>query len=451
MAPAEPGLAGGVGLVGAARRTRAAPRAPKSSSDSQMCSWRLRPACEHEDDLVDAGLPRSGGTRSRTWSGVPIAPRSEPSPCCMTFTPSGASSARDDRAREADLARGARGTRRRCRCSPGGGRRRRSSARASSRRSARRRCRARSPSPRRGGHHRQRRRRRCGLTAKPAGTQRSEARIASYSSTHSFASSGSTNEKRQRADAAARRRAGSSRGASRRPTAAGAASARGLGIDVARRHRDEAPVDAGERLLDHHPRDDVERLGPLLALGRAVDAEAVELGAARGLPRAELDAPAGDEVEHRDRLGHARGMLVARRQRQDPEARGGCARVRCEAAAEEDVGRADECEYSSRKWCSTSQTTSKPTPVGELDLLERVVRAAGARSPRPTGAGAGARRRSRSASAGRLWDEGRGPAERRSLSVPAPVPSRDRADGTAPLAASARRPPPGRGPSVARR
>src|SRR4051812_50120959 len=34
-----------------------------------------------------------------------------------------------------------------------------------------------------------------GLTAKPPGTQRSEAMIAWYSSTHSFASSGSMNEK----------------------------------------------------------------------------------------------------------------------------------------------------------------------------------------------------------------------------------------------------------------
>ena len=45
--------------------------------------------------------------------------------------------------------------------------------------------------------------------------------------------------------------------------------------------------------------------------------------------------------------------------------------MRCEAAPR-NTSEALECEYSSRKWCSTSQTESKPDAVGELDLLERV-------------------------------------------------------------------------------
>ena len=59
--------------------------------------------------------------------------------------------------------------------------------------------------------------------------------------------------------------------------------------------------------------------------------------------------------------------------------------VRCDAAARK-TSEADECEYSSRKWCSTSQTVSKPDAVGDLDLLERVaeqpVLAVGAPGPR---------------------------------------------------------------------
>ncbi len=34
---------------------------------------------------------------------------------------------------------------------------------------------------------------------------------------------------------------------------------------------------------------------------------------------------------------------------------------------------AEEWLYSSRKWCSTSQTYSKPSRVGQLDLFEGVL------------------------------------------------------------------------------
>jgi hypothetical protein len=93
-----------------------------------------------------------------------------------------------------------------------------------------------------------------------------------------------------------------------------------LGDDVALRHGHEPAVDAGERLLDHHPRDGAQRLLPLLALRVAVDAEALQLCAARRLAGAELDPSVRDEVERRDRLSHSRGVLVAGRERQDPEA-----------------------------------------------------------------------------------------------------------------------------------
>src|SRR3954463_16140570 len=187
-----------------------------------------------------------------------------------------------------------------------------------------------------------------GLTEKPPGTQRSLAMIASYSSTHSRASSGSMNEN----DSAPMPFSAARRIVSRREQAThngggglfprswggGGRLLPRLGDDVARRHRQVAALPAVERLLDHHPRDDVERLVPLVALALAIDAEARELGPRRGLPRAELDAAARDEVEHRDRLGDPRRVLVARRQRQDaeaePDVRGALA-----GGGEEHVGR----------------------------------------------------------------------------------------------------------------
>ncbi len=46
--------------------------------------------------------------------------------------------------------------------------------------------------------------------------------------------------------------------------------------------------------------------------------------------------------------------------------------VRWLAAARNTSG-AGECEYSSRKWCSTSQAIVVAEPVGQLDLVERVL------------------------------------------------------------------------------
>ena len=67
-----------------------------------MCSWRFGPAWLHEDHLVDADR-LVAPQRSSTCSGVPIAPRSEPRPCCMILTASGAASGVIRSAREAAL------------------------------------------------------------------------------------------------------------------------------------------------------------------------------------------------------------------------------------------------------------------------------------------------------------------------------------------------------------
>jgi hypothetical protein len=141
-----------------------------------------------------------------------------------------------------------------------------------------------------------------------------------------------------------------------------------LGDHVARRHLEEAPVGAGERLLDHHPRDDREQLLPLRPLGLAVDAEPFELGPARGLARAELDAPPGDEVEHRGGLGHARGMLVAEREREDPEAQADALRA-LRGGAEEHAGGA-RVRVLLEEVVLDLPHRIDPHAVGELDLLQ---------------------------------------------------------------------------------
>ena len=89
-----------------------------------------------------------------------------------------------------------------------------------------------------------------------------------------------------------------------------------LGNDVTGRHRDVLAVDAGERLLGHAPHRDAQPLLPHLPLLDRVDEEAAELRLGRRLARAEVDAPARDQVEGGDALGDA-GRVIERRWRLD--------------------------------------------------------------------------------------------------------------------------------------
>src|SRR3954470_4698104 len=86
---------------------------------------------------------------------------------------------------------------------------------------------------------------------------------------------------------------------------------------VARRHLYEAALEPCERLLHEHARDRVEALLPLRALLLPLDAEPAELGLRRRLPGAELEPPAGDQVEGGRALGDARGVVERGRQLHD--------------------------------------------------------------------------------------------------------------------------------------
>ena len=210
----------------------------------------------------------------------------------------------------------------------------------------------------------------CGLTAKPPGTQRSLSTIAWYSSTHALASSGSTNEKLSAPMpfSAARRIV------SRREHAThsgGWGFWTGLGTTLRGgivRKRPSAPANGSSTIIrattgsiSSHSR----------ALGLAVDAEALELGAARRLAGAELDAPARDEVEHRGALGHARGVLVAERQREDPEAQADA--LRALRGGAEEHARGARVRVLLEEVVLDLPRGVEADAVGELDLLEGVL------------------------------------------------------------------------------
>ena len=144
-----------------------------------------------------------------------------------------------------------------------------------------------------------------------------------------------------------------------------------------------------------------------VALHRRVDAEAAELGLGGRLARAELDPAVRDQVEHGDPLGGPGRVVVGRGGLDDPVAEADPL-VRWLAAARKTSG-ALECEYSSRKWCSTSQRYWIPEPVGQLDLVERVGDQPAARCRRPRAGAAGARRRSRTSSVAAGPPSGRSP------------------------------------------
>src|SRR5262249_39963047 len=128
---------------------------------------------------------------------------------------------------------------------------------------------------------------------------------------------------------------------------------------------------------------DVERLLPLLALGLAVHAEAAELRAARRLARAELHAPARDEVERRDLLGHARRVLVAGRRGDDAEAEADVLRA-LRAGGQEDLG-GGRVRVLLEEVVLDLPHRVVAELVGELDLVERLLQEPllGVSVPRP--------------------------------------------------------------------
>ena len=288
-----------------------------------MCSCLLAPAWQHEDHLVDAhGLVAAHQLARSAWA-CRWRRAASPGPCCISFTPSGASSASMISRGEAlqlavglELLPDVRDARRLLAHT-------RSSGRASSRRSARRRCRGRSPPARRRGTSSGARTVTLGFTAKPAGTHSSES-ISVVVLVHPLASasSGSTNEN----DSAPMPVAGGE--VDRLPARAGHPQRRvgllqRLGHHVARRHPGElgSPSPANGSSTNMRVIASIASIH-MLALARPVDQEAAELRRRRGLAGAEVHPAVGDEVERGDPFGDPRGMVHRRRDLHDsvPEA-----------------------------------------------------------------------------------------------------------------------------------
>src|SRR4029077_5501300 len=93
---------------------------------------------------------------------------------------------------------------------------------------------------------------------------------------------------------------------------------------------------------------------PHFPLVVGVDAKTAHLDRRRRLAGAPLDAAVRDQIECRDAFGDACGMIVIRRHQGDAVTEADALGA-LEQAARKTSG-AEECEYSSRKWCSTSQT-----------------------------------------------------------------------------------------------
>src|SRR5262249_28752986 len=132
-----------------------------------------------------------------------------------------------------------------------------------------------------------------------------------------------------------------------------------------------ATVDAGEGLLAETADERLEPLLPLRLLLGELDVEAAQLHRRRRLAGAELDAPARDEVERRDALGRARGMVVERRRLQDAVAEADVLRALARGR-EEDLRRRGVAVLLEEVVLDRPDVLDAQ-PVGELDLGERVL------------------------------------------------------------------------------
>ena len=145
----------------------------------------------------------------------------------------------------------------------------------------------------------------------------------------------------------------------------------GLRDDVAAGHLERAALEARVGRHHHHVGDllgGLERHGALL-LGR--DVEAAELEPRRALADAELGAAVGDEVEHGDGLGRARGVVVVGDHLADAVAEPDALGARGGGGQEHLGGRA--VRVLLEEVVLDRPGVVEPEPVGELDLGERVL------------------------------------------------------------------------------
>ena len=155
--------------------------------------------------------------------------------------------------------------------------------------------------------------------------------------------------------------------------------------DVAHRHGEVLALEAGVGIHRQHVGDLLDGLAPHRPpLGR-VDAEALELGARGGLAGAPVDAAVGDEVERGDALGDARRVVVAGRHQHDAVAEADALRA-LRRGGQEDLGRRGVRVLLEEVVLDLPGVVDAE-PVGQLDLVERVLEELCSLALAPTDAG----------------------------------------------------------------
>ena len=105
-------------------------------------------------------------------------------------------------------------------------------------------------------------------------------------------------------------------------------------------------------VVPEHGQGAADRVLPDEALVAKTQVKGVQFGDGGAFAESEFDPPVRNEVEGRDSLGHAGRMVGG--ELHDAVAQPDVARAAGWRLREITSG-AEECEYSSRKWCSTSQ------------------------------------------------------------------------------------------------
>ena len=148
-------------------------------------------------------------------------------------------------------------------------------------------------------------------------------------------------------------------------------SLHGLRHDVPAWHLEVLPLVAGVRIHREHVADVLDGLEEDPALPVHRNLEAAEFEFRRRLAGAELDAPVGDEVEGRDHLRRAGGVVVAGDDLADAVAEADVLRA-LRAGCEKDLWRG-RVRVLLEKVVFHLPGEIDPEPVGNLDLFERVV------------------------------------------------------------------------------
>jgi len=145
----------------------------------------------------------------------------------------------------------------------------------------------------------------------------------------------------------------------------------GLWHDVAWRHLQPGSVPSGEWLLDHHPGCGLDVVEPLLPLGFALGAEAIQLGGGRGLTCTEVHPTVRQQVQGVDPFDDPGRVVVLGGQQHDavPEPDARRALTGC---SQEDLGGGTVAVLLQEVVLHLPDTV-EAQPVGQLHLIQCIL------------------------------------------------------------------------------